>query len=154
MAEASESYLEGVMADINEILKVTGITPRKVYIYTTPQWKRDILSVGLGLVATKSLTVPGLTKAIMTRDDLKRRGKESADFARKMAEDLMKSSDSDITKLSMDLDENTYLRGSSAFLARELGCEVAIYPADDPSAPDPHKKARAAQPHRPAIYVE
>jgi leucyl-tRNA synthetase len=153
VAEASESYLEGVMADINEILKVTGIMPRKVFIYTTPQWKRDVLSAGLSLVASKSLTIPGLTKVVMAQDDLKRRGKESADFARKMAEDLMKSSESDIARLSMDLDENAYLLDSSTFLARELGCEVAIYPADDPSAPDPQKKARAAQPHRPAIYI-
>jgi leucyl-tRNA synthetase len=153
VAEASESYLEGVMADINEILKVTGIMPRKVFIYTTPQWKRDVLSAGLSLVASKSLTIPGLTKVVMAQDDLRRRGKESADFARKMAEDLMKSSESDIARLSMDLDENAYLLDSSTFLARELGCEVAIYPADDPSAPDPQKKARAAQPHRPAIYI-
>ncbi len=40
-AEAAENYLEEAMTDINEILKVTGITPRRIFIYTTPQWKKD-----------------------------------------------------------------------------------------------------------------
>jgi leucyl-tRNA synthetase len=154
MAEASENYLEEVMTDINEILKVTGISPRKIFVYTTPQWKRDILTIGLELAASKQLSIPGLTKAVMGRDDLKRRGKESADFARKIAEDLMKRSESEIKLLGMEIDEFAYLTDASAFLSKELGCEVTVYKADDSQAPDPQKKARAAQPHRPAIYVE
>jgi leucyl-tRNA synthetase len=154
LAEASENYLEDVMTDINEILKVTGISPRRILVYTTPQWKKDILMLGLGLAASKQLSIPGLTKAVMGRDDLKRRGKESADFARKLAEDLMKRSESEIRQLGMEIDEFAYLSDASAFLSKELGCEVTVYKADDPQAPDPQKKARAAQPHRPAIYVE
>jgi hypothetical protein len=57
-------------------------------------------------------------------------------------------------QLGMEIDEFAYLSGASAFLSKELGCEVAVYRADDAQAPDPQKKARAAQPHRPAIYVE
>ena len=154
MAEASENYLEEVMTDINEILKVTGISPRRILVYTTPQWKRDILAIGLELAASKQLSIPGLTKAVMGREDLRRRGKESADFARKTAEDLMKRSESEMKQLGMEIDELAYLSGASAFLSKELGCEVAVYRADDAQAPDPQKKARAAQPHRPAIYVE
>lgn len=154
MAEASENYLEEVMTDINEILKVTGISPRRILVYTTPQWKRDILAIGLELAASKQLSIPGLTKAVMGREDLRRRGKESADFARKTAEDLMKRSESEMKQLGMEIDEFAYLSGASAFLSKELGCEVAVYRADDAQAPDPQKKARAAQPHRPAIYVE
>jgi leucyl-tRNA synthetase len=90
----------------------------------------------------------------MARDDLKRRGKDSADFARKMAEDLMKRSETELLKLAMDIDENAYLKDAAIFLAKELGCEVEIYSADDATAPDPQRKARAAQPHRPAIFVE
>ncbi|MBI0584057.1 MAG: leucine--tRNA ligase [Methanomassiliicoccus sp.] len=153
-AEVAENYLEGVMTDINEILKVTGISPTKVFIYTTPQWKKDVLAMGLALAGTKQLSVPGLTKAVMSREDLKRRGKESADFARKTAEDLMKSSETEMAKLSTPIDENAYLHDAAVFLAKELGCDMAIYPADEAGIPDPQRKARAAQPHRPAIYVE
>jgi len=154
LAEASENYLEEVMTDINEILKVTGISPKRTYIYTTPQWKIDILGLGLELARSKQLTIPGLTKAVMAREDLKRRGKDSADFARKTAEDLMKRSESEIRQLGMAIDEYAYLSEASSFLAKELGSEVMVYRADDAQAPDPQRKARAAQPHRPAIYVE
>ncbi len=154
LAEAAESYLGEVMTDINEILKVTGIAPKRILIYTTPQWKQDVLALGLELVREKQLSIPALTKAVMARDDLKRRGKESADFARKTAEDLMKRSETEMRQLGMEIDELAYLTDASPFLAKELGCEVAVYRADDPQAPDPQKKARAAQPHRPAIYVE
>ena len=153
-AEAAENYLEDVMTDINEILKVTGIAPRKIFIYTTPQWKKDILNMGLNLMGEKQLSIPGLTKVVMARDDLKRRGKDSADFARKTAEDLMKRSETELLKLAMNINEGQYLRDASAFLAKELNCEIAVYSADDASMPDPQRKARAAQPHRPAIYVE
>jgi leucyl-tRNA synthetase len=102
----------------------------------------------------KQLSIPGLTKAVMARDDLKRRGKDSADFARKTAEDLMKRSETELLKLAMDIDENAYLKDAAVFLAKELGSEVGIYSADDTTAPDPQRKARAAQPHRPAIFVE
>jgi len=153
-AEVAESYLSDVMSDINEILKVTGIVPRKIMLYTAPQWKRDVMALGLELANNSGLTVPALTKAVMSRDDLKRRGKESADFARKTAEDLMKRVESDRAKLSVPLDEQAYLSDAAAFLSKELGAEVAIYSADDKDAPDPQNKARAAQPRRPAIYVE
>jgi leucyl-tRNA synthetase len=35
-----------------------------------------------------------------------------------------------------------------------MGCDVFVYSAEDAEAPDPQKKARAAQPRRPAIFVE
>jgi leucyl-tRNA synthetase len=98
--------------------------------------------------------IPGLTKTVMGRDDLKKLGKDSADFARKTAEDLLKRSETEIIKLSSDIDENAYLKGAAGFLAKELGCEVAVYSADEQGMPDPQRKARAAQPHRPAIYIE
>lgn len=153
-AEVAEEYLADVMSDINEILRVTGISPKRIMLYTAPEWKREVHSIALEMAAEGSLTVPGLTKAVMSRDGLKRRGKEAADFARKTAEDLMKRSEAEKKRLSVKLDELSYLTGSSAFLSKEVGAPVEVYSADDDSAPDPQKKARAAGPRRPAIYVE
>jgi len=153
-AEVAEDYLSAVMSDINEILKVTGISPRRVILYTSPQWKREIAAIALAQAAEGKLTVPGLTKAVMSRDDLKRQGKEAADFARRTAEDLMKRSRTEMTRLSTELDEHAYLTAAAAFLSKEIGAGVEVYSADDKDAPDPQRKARAAQPRRPAIYVE
>ncbi|HHT74850.1 MAG: leucine--tRNA ligase [Methanomassiliicoccaceae archaeon] len=153
-AEVAETYLVNVMSDINEILRVTGISPKRVILYTAPEWKRDVLSIGLELASGGQLTIPALTKAVMSRDDLKRRGKEAAEFARKIAEDLMRRADGERKRLSIEVDELSYLTESAAFLSKEVGATVEVYSADDASAPDPQKKARAAQPRRPAIYVE
>src|SRR2546428_14090063 len=38
-AEAAEALLQSTMADIREILKVTGIAPKRLSIYTAPAWK-------------------------------------------------------------------------------------------------------------------
>lgn len=154
VAEVAESYLGEVMADVNEILKVTGIAPKRIILYTTPQWKRDVLDLALDMSGEDSLTVPSLTKAVMSREDLRRMGKEAASFARKQAEEMMKRSAGEKRRLAAPLDEYQYLSDAADFLSEALGAEVVIYSADDTSAPDPQRKARAAQPRRPAIYVE
>jgi leucyl-tRNA synthetase len=153
-AVEAERYLGDVLADINEILKVTGIAPSKIFVYTTSDWKKQVFAMGLDLAKEKTLSIPSLTKSVMGRDELKRRGKEAADFARKVAEDLLKRSGDDLDRLAVSLDETAYLTGATSFMVKELGCEVCVFSADDASAPDPNKKARVAQPRRPAIYVE
>ena len=90
----------------------------------------------------------------MMEPDIRPKGKEASDFARKMAEDLMKRSPQELEKLSVRLEEEEFLANAAEFIALEVGCDVAVYSADDASAPDPYKKARSAQPRRPAIYVE
>lgn len=153
-AEVAEKFVDDVMADVNEILKVTGISPRQVYLYTSAQWKKDVFALAQEMAKEKKLSVPALTKAVMSREDLKRLGKEAADFARKTAEEFMKRSEGELEKLAVPMDEQAYLLDAAPFLANELGAEVKVFSADEPSIPDPQRKARAAQPRRPAIYVE
>lgn len=153
-AEQAEEYLKGVLADVNEILKVTGITPKSLSLYTTPSWKLSVWDKAITMAKQKQLSVPSLTKAIMMEPQIRLKGKEASDFARKMAEELMKRSSQELERLSVRLEERVFLSNASEFIAQEVGCEIAVYSADDANAPDPHKKARAAQPRRPAIYVE
>jgi leucyl-tRNA synthetase len=153
-AEQAEEYLKGLLDDINEILKVTGMAPRRLFLYTTPAWKATVYEKALHLAAGKTLTVPGLTKAVMTDPELKKKGKEAADFARKCAEELFKRSPDEVDRLSIALDELRLLEDAAGFIAKEVECEVAVHAADEPNLYDPQKKARAAQPRRPAILVE
>lgn len=153
-AEQAEEYLKGVLADVNEILKVTGITPKRVSLYTSPTWKLSIWEKAISMAKLKQLTVPSLTKSVMMEPDLRLKGKEASDFTRKIAEELMKRSTKELEKLSVRLEEKEFLTNATSFMTQEIGCDIFVYLADDPSAHDPHKKARAAQPRRPAIYVE
>jgi leucyl-tRNA synthetase len=153
-AEQAEEYLKAVLSDVNEILKVTGITPKRLSLYTTSAWKLSVWDKAISMAKQKQLTVPSLTKSIMMEPDIRPKGKEASDFARKIAEELMKRSTQELERLSVRLEEEAFLRNAAPFMAQEMGCDVSVYSADDPAAPDPHKKSRAAQPRRPAIYVE
>ena len=153
-AEQAEEYLKGVLADVNEILKVTGIMPKRLSFYTSSAWKLSVWDRAISMAKQKQLSVPALTKTIMMEPEIRVKGKEASDFARKMAEELMKRSPQELEKLSVMLEEGEFLVNAAQFIAQEIGCEISVYSADDDSAPDPHRKARAAQPRRPAIYVE
>jgi hypothetical protein len=100
------------------------------------------------------LSIPTITKATMSDPELRKHGKDAADFARMTAEGLMKRSASDIDRLARSFDELRYLTEASSFIAKEIGCVVIVYSADDPDAYDPQKKARASTPRRPAILIE
>ena len=76
------------------------------------------------------------------------------DIDRKLAEELMKRSGTEIERLETMIDEHAYLSGVIPFLGSELGCKVEVFSADDPDKADPLNKARHAQPRRPAIYIE
>ena len=110
--------------------------------------------MGLRMAHGKEISVPGLTKAAMADQAIRTKGKEASDFARKVAEDLMKRSQADLDRLSVMFDELRYLKNAAPFMTSELGCDVYVYSADNPEIFDPQRKAKAAQPKRPAIYVE
>jgi leucyl-tRNA synthetase len=152
--EQAEDYLKGVLADVNEILKVTGIKARSVYLYTSSAWKKSVYDAGLRMARGKELSVPALTKAVMAEPTIRAKGKEASEFARKVAEDLVKRSPQEVDRISAEFDELRYLRNAASFLTSELGCDVFVFSADDPDIVDPQRKARAAQPRRPAIFVE
>jgi leucyl-tRNA synthetase len=154
LAEIAEDYLRALMDDTNEILKVTKIAPTRVLVYTTSSWKAKGMAMAIDMAKKGDLKVPTLTKAVMQDPELKQHGKEASDYARKIAEDLMKRSEWELVKLEVAFDELAFLRSAQAFLSKEIGSTVMVFGAEDPEKVDPQNKARVAQPRRPAIYVE
>jgi leucyl-tRNA synthetase len=152
--EEAEEFLKDVMSDAKEILRVTGITPSRIFLYTSPEWKSKVFSLAVRMAIDNEVNIPKLTKAVMTDPDIRSRGKEAANFARKMAEDISKRSDQDLKSLAVVFDEDDYLTSSRDFVESELGCEVVIRSADAEGIHDPEGKAKVAQPRRPAIFVE
>jgi leucyl-tRNA synthetase len=153
-AELAEDHLRRLMDDVNEIIKVTRMTPKRVLVYTAPQWKEKVLQQAIALFRSGELKVPTLTKQVMQDEEIKRHGKEASDLARRMAEDLPRRSAEEVNRMAVWFDELAYLREAERFLARELQCEVRVLSADDPEKVDPQNKSRAALPRRPAIYLE
>lgn len=152
--ERAEDYLRALMDDANEILKVTGIKPTRLKFFTSAPWKHEVLDMALELSSKGELKVPTLTKAAMANENVRTHGKEASDFARKIAEDLMKRSANELVKLGQRFDELEFLKLCQAFLSHEYECAVEVHMAGEPGIVDPQNKARQAVPGRPAIVVE
>lgn len=153
-AEEAEKFLKNVLLDINEIKRVTGIDPKKVYIYISPSWKYRIWETAVNMAISGKCSIPDLIKSIMSDPEIKKKGKEAVNFAKKLMEELSKRSKEELEKLNVRFDEQEYLSASIDFIESEVGCPVEIISAEAPELYDPKSKSLAAQPRRPAIYIE
>ncbi|HEX59498.1 MAG TPA: leucine--tRNA ligase, partial [Methanomicrobia archaeon] len=84
-AEAAEELIEWICDDISEILRVINVKPQKIILYVAPEWKRRAFSKILNEVkAGKGLRE--VMPVVMRDEEMRRRGKEAADFVRKAME--------------------------------------------------------------------
>ncbi len=152
-AEYGETKLRDLMSDIIEVRKFVGIDAKRVVLYTSPEWKREVMRRGAAMKEAGTLSVPELTKACMSDETIKRNGKAASELAKKVAIDFSRS-DLAMWKPVYETDEQAFLESAAGFLSDELGLEVAVYRADAEGVYDPQNKARQAAPGRPAILLE
>ena len=153
VAEYGEDLIRDVMSDITEIIKVTGMQPKNIIVYTAAAWKRQILSKAVELHREGKLDIPTLTKACMADENLRKMGKAVSDLARKTAQDYMRLPLEKIEAVS-GLDETAHLSAAAGFMSEELGYEVKVISADAEDIYDPQKKSKVATPGKPGIYLE
>ncbi len=151
-AEYGEGMVQEVISDVNEIRKMAKTEVSKAVIYTTPAWKVGVMKEAIAMAEAGELSIPNLTKKCMADEELKKRGKETSDFVKKIALDVMRSNLAGRKALA-DLDEEALLKSAKDFIAVETGMETEVYSADDADRFDPSNKARVAVPGRPAIYL-
>lgn len=153
-AELAEEVIKGTLEDIEEIIRVTKMTPQMVHLYTAPAWKAETVRCACNMQLEGSLEVGTLIKALMANPDLKRFGKEIPKFVQKLVPEF-KSGGAERYEVfaGPGLDEQALLKESASFLEKEIGCPVEVHSADSPAF-DPEKKSRFAEPLRPAIYIE
>ncbi len=153
-AEAAEATLRDTLADVREILKVTGLTPRGVTLFTAPPWKREVYALAVGLAREGGLTMRGLMERATALASLRERAGDVAAFAQQAVNELSRRNAEELSVAAASVDERAYLETALAFLSREVGCPVSVHDAEEAGVPDPHGKARRALPGRPAISVE
>ncbi|MGB2727566.1 MAG: leucine--tRNA ligase [Halobacteriota archaeon] len=131
--EREEEYLVSLIGDINEILKIARLKPRKIYVYTADaeKWKWEIFR-----------TIKDLPDKDKIKEAMKlRKDKSTVDFVKL----LMKS------KSNLDyfvLSEEEVLEREKEYLMKEFGCEIGVNEEYDPKG-----KKEFAIPLKPAIYV-
>jgi leucyl-tRNA synthetase len=152
-AEYGENLLREAMSDITEIRKIAGIEVKKIVLYTSAQWKKDVMVMALEMLKDGKLTIPDLTKACMAREDLRKNGKAVSSLAQKVAVDFARSTVEQKLPL-VTTDEAALFSSAAGFLSEENGVPVEVYAADAEGIYDPQGKAKVAVPGRPAIYLE
>jgi len=153
-ADTQEYLLQTLLTDIQEILKVTGITPKKLCLYTSSLWKQQFYKKAISLDEQEILSVGGLMKESMKDPFLRSISKEISKIAGKLTSDIKKLNESDKKRYKIDIDELGFLNDEKTYLEKVFCCTVEVYRSDDEKRYDPQGKARFAEPLRPAIFIE
>src|SRR5437879_9739118 len=82
-AEASESMIKDTLEDTSEILKATGLTPKRITYFVAGPWKWQIYQKALNM-AVQNQTDQGIfIRDVISDPELRSIGKPAADFAYK-----------------------------------------------------------------------
>jgi len=132
-AENAEKMLEGLLADIDKIVEITGKKPKIVSVYTAEDWKYELF---------EKINNGAQIGDVMKDDKFKKHGKDVVNL-------FKKAKDVSLMSGLTNSDENDILNEAKEFLEKEIGCSVTVNPKEDPQ-----NKARFALPVKPAIYIE
>ena len=131
-----EDLIKTLMDDIQHILEISKITPKRIYLYLAPEWKRTLF----GLIRQGAKI-----SDVMKDSEMKKYGKEVSQMMQKYRKEEISA-----VILSIDSEYDT-LKEAQKFLEKEFGAEVSIQKT--PSE-DPENKARFAMPHKPGVYIK
>jgi leucyl-tRNA synthetase len=148
-AELAEKFVENLLEDVSGILKMTGLSPKKLCLYTAPAWKYRVQSM---MVSDKK-DMGAVMKEMLAEPDMKSKSKEISAFASKLMKDIKKFGDGGIPAPGAE-DELAVLKSARKFLESEYGCSVMVFAPEDPEIFDPGSKRNVGTPGKPAIYVE
>jgi leucyl-tRNA synthetase len=157
VAEESEVLLKSVLEDTLNIMRATGLTPKKVCYYTATRWKWDVYRKALTMAQEMDrVTQSDLMTELMKDAEMKKKAKPVAGFVSQIIDDVNRAGRGRSERLLAlkVLDEQAVLRDAERFLNQELSGQIQVYGEDDEQRYDPKKRAQLAKPLRPAIYLE
>ncbi len=155
-SEESEALISATLQDTLDIIKATGITPKRIHYYTAAAWKWFAYSRAIQKASSAKVVQSELMRELMKDNTMKKQAKPLAKFIGQIADEVNRMS-AERQQRQMQagtMDESHILKEAEAFFRRELNAEVHIYSEDDPERYDPKSRAQLAKPHRPAIYIE
>jgi leucyl-tRNA synthetase len=144
--ELAEELLLRTVEDIESIKKIIQMETSSITIYVAPDWKRKIF----GLVAGSEDRNMAI-KEVMKDQELKSRGKETADTTRACVTLVHRLPPQLVERILAGApDEISIFKGAQKFLEDEFGVPVMIALAEESG----HAKAASALPFKPAIVME
>lgn len=145
--EAAMEVVNSTIRDIREIMKlIKAQEPTKAHLYVAPQW----MFAAMNKIRDENipLRINEIMKALMSDETFRKFGKQ----VRTIVDRISKENGLWEHSASSD-DEFAILSDSTEYMISELGVDVMVYPAENPSY-DPQNKARFALPGRVSIFLE
>jgi len=152
----TETLLKSIIDDINSILKVTKISPKKITIYTAEQWKSKAYNSILKNVLDGQTNIGTIIKSLIANKETEQI-KKDPDFVKKTLNDIL-SEPVELRKGRMDIDqidEKQIISSElSSLVKNDYDVELSVFSESDSEKHDPKNKAKAARPFKPAILIE
>ncbi len=180
VAEESELLLMNLLLDIQNILKVTKITPNRIYVYVSAQWKRRIYHKILSIISDENNANFGEVIKTLHKDPIIAiTVRKNMGLVKKIVEDILSVS-LEIrrrrNKIGESFDEIYPIHDATKLLSLESAnriVEMHVSQEDEDKQQneleedepkklhdyrqkhyDPKLKAKHARPYKPAIYIE
>jgi len=155
-AEEIEALIKNLIDDTLSIIKVTKISPKKIYYYVAAEWKWRAYMRILEIAISRKIDIRESMKALMEDPELKSFAKMLAPFVSRLIEEFNALPEERKRKLINVgvIDEMAEISEAKIFLGKEFNAEIMVYREDDPQKYDPRGKAQQARPFKPAIYIE
>jgi len=152
----TETLLKSIIDDINSILKVTKISPKKITIYTADKWKSKAYGLILKNVLDGETNIGTIIKSLIANKETEQI-KKDPDFVKKILNDILSES-LEIRKGKMNIeqiDENKIISSELTSLVKnDYNVELSVFSESDSEKYDPKNKAKTARPFKPAILIE
>ena len=156
VAEESEFMISSLLADLQNIVKVTKMAPAKITIYTSARWKAQVYLAILANILEGKTNFGEMMKQLIANPETTK-AKTEPKMVQKMMEDILSMPlEARSRRLKLPrFDEVTAIQDASSLLSAELNnAQIVIYSEEDPTKYDPKSKAKSTRPFKPAIYME
>jgi leucyl-tRNA synthetase len=155
-AEESEFLILSLLADAQNIIKVTKIAPTRIAVYTCAAWKTMIYKVVLAQVISGNTNFGEIMKVLLS-DPQTAKAKTDPKLVQKMVEDILSSpveARERRTALNAFSETSALADATSLISSENNNAQVTIYSEDDEGKYDPKQKSKFARPFKPAIFME
>ena len=151
----SENLLKNTIEDIKNIIKVTKITPKKITIYTSAQWKVKAYQKILSKVVAGEVNIGLLIRSLIADKDTEEI-KKDPDFVKKTVNDILSESQEERESKNRIglIDEKKILSELDSLVQAEFGITSQVFSESDQDKYDPKNKSRTSRPYKPAILIE
>jgi leucyl-tRNA synthetase len=159
IAEESEQLIINLISDLQNILKVTKISPTKIIIFTSARWKQQIYQKILEYILLENKTNFGDIMKQLIKDAETSKAKKDPKLIRNMIEDILSDPiEARNRRLKLRFfDEKLPLYDAKKLLSLESGnaqAEIIVHSEDEIQKYDPREKSKYSRPFKPAIYIE